>query len=87
MSEKNQKRISRAPISHERRRDLRKKNSSTINATGIENAVETIYQDAASVGNLGYMLNAIGKRLQLESLKIRTGVYRRLPVAKQLFLR
>ena len=71
----------------ERRRNLVSKTASTTSSTGIESAVEIIYQDAATIGDLGHMNAAIGRRLQLESLKLRLGVYRRMPVSKQKFLR
>lgn len=71
----------------ERRRDLRARVASTTSSSGIENAVEIIYQDAASIGDLGHMNAAIGRRLQLESLKLRLGVYRRMPPEKQMFLK
>lgn len=71
----------------ERRRNLTSKAASTLSATGIETAVEIIYQDAATIGDLGHMNAAIGRRLQLESLKLRLGVYRRMPPEKQLFLK
>lgn len=86
MPQKKTKAARKRGHSMERRKDLRDKGASTLTATGIENATEIIFQDAASIGDLSHMNAAIGRRLQLESLKIRMGAYRRIPLGKQLFL-
>lgn len=56
-------------------RDLRAVSASTLTAQGLEQAIERCYQSAAEEAEIGHMLNSIGKRLSLEGLRVRVGLY------------